>query len=78
MRTIIALLCLVMIPVLPVEGAEIVQEKNTIMGCHFRIEGEIIRGDGARIEAFVRNFDYSVFYTGEYSKFSKGVYCAVE
>ena len=70
MRTIIALLCLLMVPVLPVKGAEIIQEKNTIMGCHFRIEGEIKRGDGARIEAFVRNFDYSVFYTGEYSRFS--------
>jgi hypothetical protein len=70
MKTIIALLCLLMIPVLPVEGAEIIQEKNTIMGCHFRIEGEINRGDGERIETFIQNFDNDVFYTGEGARLS--------
>jgi hypothetical protein len=70
MRTFIALLCLLMIQIPPVEGAEIIQEKNTVMGCHFRIEGEIKRGDGERIEAFIRNFDNDVFYIGEGARLS--------
>ena len=70
MRKIVTLLCLLLIQIQSVESAEIIQEQNTAMGCHFRIEGEIKRGDGARIENFVRNFNYDVFYSGKLSKLS--------